>query len=95
MEKIRRIGEVAALFSEAGAIVISAFILPYLSDRSLARKAVGAGSHEIDLSADLATCLGRDPKSLYKKTHNDEIPYFTRVSAPYEEQIRPDLTTDT
>ena len=94
-ENIRRIGEVAALFAEAGTIVISAFISPYLSDRYLARKAVGAGFHEIYLSADLATCAARDPKGLYKKAHNGEIPDFTGVSAPYEEPVRPDLTIDT
>jgi bifunctional enzyme CysN/CysC len=93
-ENIRRIGEVAALFAEAGTIVISAFISPYLSDRSLARKAIGEGFHEIYLSADLATCEARDPKGLYKKAHNGEISDFTGVSAPYEDPREPDLIID-
>lgn len=94
-ENIRRIGEVAALFAEAGTIVISAFISPYLSDRSLARKAVGKGFHEVYLSADLTICEARDPKGLYKKAHSGEISNFTGVSAPYECPISPDLTIDT
>jgi len=94
-ENIRRIGEVAALFAEAGTIVISAFISPYRSDRALARKAAGEGFHEIYLSADLAACEARDPKGLYKKAHSGEIPDFTGVSAPYEGPETPDLGIDT
>jgi adenylyl-sulfate kinase len=94
-ENIRRIGEVGALFAEAGTIIISAFISPYLSDRSLARKAVGDGFHEIYLSADLATCEARDPKGLYKKAQSGEIPDFTGISAPYEDPTNPDLRIDT
>jgi bifunctional enzyme CysN/CysC len=94
-ENIRRIGEVVALFAEAGIITISAFISPYLSDRSLARKAVGEGFHEIFISADLATCEARDPKGLYKKAHSGEICDFTGVSAPYEAPRSPDLTINT
>ncbi len=94
-ENIRRIGEVAALFAEAGTIVISAFISPYISDRSFARKAVGEGFHEIYLSADLDSCKARDTKGLYKKAYSGEIPDFTGVSAPYETPTSPDLTIDT
>ena len=94
-ENIRRIGEVSALFAEAGIIVISAFISPYRSDRALARKAAGEGFHEIYLSADLAACEARDPKGLYKKAHSGEIPDFTGVSAPYEGPENPDLGIDT
>ena len=94
-ENIRRIGEVAALFTGAGIIVLSAFISPYHSDRSLARKAVGEGFHEIYLSANLAICEARDTKGLYKKAHNGEISDFTGVSAPYECPTSPDLTIDT
>jgi len=94
-ENIRRIGEVAALFAEAGTIVISAFISPYRSDRALARKAAGEGFHEIYMSADLAACEARDPKGLYKKAHSGEIPDFTGVSAPYEGPENPDLGIDT
>ncbi len=94
-ENIRRIGEVAALFAEAGSIVISAFISPYREDRKLARSAALEGFHEVYLSADLASCEARDPKGLYKKAHLGEIADFTGVSAPYEEPENPDLEIDT
>jgi bifunctional enzyme CysN/CysC len=94
-ENIRRIGEVAALFAEAGTIVISAFISPYLADRQLARNAATGGFHEVYLSADLAACEARDPKGLYKKAHLGEIPDFTGVSAPYEAPVNPELAIDT
>ena len=94
-ENIRRIGEVAALFGEAGSIVISAFISPYREDRKLARSAAHEGFHEVFLSADLAACEARDPKGLYKKAHLGEIADFTGVSAPYEEPENADLEIDT
>lgn len=94
-ENIRRIGEVAALFAEAGNIVISAFISPYRDDRRLARSAALDGFHEVYLSADLAACEARDPKGLYKKAHLGEIADFTGVSAPYETPENPDLEIDT
>jgi len=94
-ENIRRIGEVAALFAEAGNIVISAFISPYRDDRKLARSATLEGFHEVYLSADLAACEARDPKGLYKKAHLGEIADFTGVSAPYEEPENPDLEINT
>ena len=59
---------------EAGTIIISAFVSPSLSDRTLARKAVGDGFHEIYLSADPATCEARDPKILYKKARSGFYP---------------------
>lgn len=94
-ENIRRIGEVAALFAEAGVIVISAFISPYESDRAVAREAAGDGFHEVFLSADLVACEARDPKGLYKKAYSGEIPNFTGVSDPYEEPKNADLVVDT
>ena len=94
-ENIRRIGEVATLFAEAGNIVISAFISPYRNDRRIARNTAGEGFHEVFLSADLAACQARDPKGLYKKANRDEIPDFTGVSAPYEEPENPELEIDT
>ena len=94
-ENIRRIGEVAVLFAEAGNIVISAFISPYRNDRRMARNATGEGFHEIFLSADLAACEARDPKGLYKKAHRGEILDFTGVSAPYEVPENPELEIDT
>lgn len=94
-ENIRRIGEVAALFAEAGTIVISAFISPYRVDRQMARNAAGDGFHEVYLSADLEACEARDPKGLYKKAHRGEIPDFTGISAPYETPQNAQMTIDT
>jgi bifunctional enzyme CysN/CysC len=94
-ENIRRIGEVAALFADAGIVVITAFISPYRSDRAIARKAAGEGFAEIHVAADVATCEGRDPKGLYEKARRGEIPEFTGISAPYEAPEAPELTIDT
>ncbi len=94
-ENIRRVGEVAALFAEAGVLVITAFISPYRADRDRARQAAGDAFHEIYVAADLATCEGRDPKGLYRRARAGEIRDFTGVSAPYEPPSDPDLTVDT
>lgn len=94
-ENIRRVGETAALFADAGLICITAFISPYREDRERARKAVGPMFHEIHIAADLATCEARDPKGLYKKAHAGELLEFTGVSAPYEAPERPELAIDT
>lgn len=94
-ENIRRIGEVAALFADAGYIVITAFISPYRADRALARKAAKDSFHEIHVAADLAVCERRDPKGLYKKARRGEIPEFTGISAPYEAPESPELTVET
>ncbi len=94
-ENIRRVGEVAALFAEAGMIVISAFISPYRSDRERARAAAGARFHEIFVHADLEECERRDPKGLYRKARAGEIADFTGISAPYEPPETADLVIDT
>ena len=94
-EKIRRIGEVAALFGRAGNICITAFISPYRADRDRARQAAPESFHEIYIKADLSTCEERDPKGLYKKARAGEIPEFTGISAPYEPPAQPDLEVDT
>lgn len=94
-ENIRRVGEVAALFAEAGFICITAFISPYRSDRDRARLAGGARFHEIYVKADLSVCEQRDPKGLYKRARRGEIADFTGVSAPYEEPAAPELVLDT
>lgn len=95
LENIRRIGEAAALFADAGMIVITAFISPYIADRQRAREAAKAGFHEIYIKADLATCESRDPKGLYKRARAGDIADFTGVSAPYEAPTNPDLVVDT
>ncbi len=94
-ENIRRVGEMAALFADAGFICISAFISPYRADRERARHAAGEAFHEIFIEADLETCERRDPKGLYKKARAGEIEEFTGVSAPYEPPASPDLAVDT
>jgi bifunctional enzyme CysN/CysC len=94
-ENIRRVGEVSALFAEAGVIVITSFISPYRSDRRHARAAAGPNYHGIYIKADLKTCEKRDPKGLYKKARAGEIKEFTGIDAPYEEPENPDLVVDT
>jgi bifunctional enzyme CysN/CysC len=99
-ENIRRVGEVAALFAEAGEIVITAFISPYRTDRDRAREAAmlsgaAGGFHEIHVKADLATCERRDPKGLYQKARAGTIADFTGISAPYEPPLNPELVVDT
>ncbi len=94
-ENIRRIGETAALFADAGFIVITAFISPYRSDRDRARQAAGDAFHELYIAADLETCERRDPKGLYKRARAGEIADFTGVSAPYEPPDSPELVVDT
>jgi bifunctional enzyme CysN/CysC len=98
-ENIRRAGEAAALFAQAGFIVIAAFISPYRADRDRARAAAQqpetAGFHEVYVRADLATCERRDPKGLYARARAGQIPEFTGISAPYEPPDTPDLIIDT
>jgi bifunctional enzyme CysN/CysC len=94
-ENIRRVAEVAALFADAGFIVVTAFISPYREDRARARDAVGGGFHEVYVRARLDTCEQRDPKGLYARARKGQIPEFTGISAPYEEPIAPGLVVDT
>lgn len=94
-ENIRRVGEVAALFADAGLIAITAFISPYRADRHRARTAAKEGFHEIYIKAPLAVCEKRDPKGLYRKARRGEIHDFTGIDAPYEEPENPQLIIDT
>lgn len=94
-ENIRRVGEVAALFADAGIIVVTAFISPMQRDRDLARKAAGERFHEVYVSADLETCELRDTKGLYKRARAGDIQEFTGISSPYEAPEKPELTLDT
>jgi bifunctional enzyme CysN/CysC len=94
-ENIRRVGELAALFADAGFIVITAFISPYRSDRERARAAASDRFHEIYIKADLATCEERDPKGLYRRARSGEIKEFTGVSAPYDPPDAAELVVDT
>ncbi|MEM6884681.1 MAG: sulfate adenylyltransferase subunit CysN [Verrucomicrobiota bacterium] len=84
-ENIRRISEVARLFNQAGIIVITAFISPYLQDRKQAREIIGSECfHEVFVDTPLEVCEERDPKGLYQKARAGEIPQFTGISDPYE-----------
>jgi len=94
-ENIRRVAAVAALFADAGFIVISAFISPYRADRERAREACGERFREVHIKADLAVCEQRDPKGLYRRARAGEIKEFTGISAPYEAPEDPDLEIDT
>ncbi|OPL12550.1 MAG: adenylyl-sulfate kinase [delta proteobacterium MLS_D] len=92
-ENIRRIGEVAKLFVDAGIIVLTAFISPFIRDRDFARNLMSEGDFiEIFVDADLATCERRDPKGLYTKARSGEIRDFTGIDSPYEPPLRPELT---
>jgi len=93
-ENIRRIGEVAKLFSDAAAITITAFISPYKADRELARKLHAEGNIpfiEVFVDAPLSVVEERDPKGLYKKARAGEIKEFTGISAPYEAPDSPEV----
>jgi len=94
-ENIRRVGEVATLFAQAGVIVITSFISPYRKDRKRARAAGGEYFNMVYVKADLKTCEARDPKGLYKKAITGEIAEFTGISAPYEEPDDPEIVVDT
>ena len=95
-ENIRRIGEVAKLFLDAGVIVLTAFVSPFQGDRDRARSLVPSGDFlEIYCAADLATCEQRDPKGLYAKARAGQIKYFTGLGSPYEPPQSPELVIPT
>lgn len=95
-ENIRRIGEVAKLFVDAGIVVITAFISPYTKDRALARSLVGHDEFiEIYVKCPLEICKQRDVKGLYKKAEEGFIKNFTGVNDPYEEPEHPEIVVET
>jgi len=96
-ENIRRIGETARLFTDAGIIVMAAFISPYIIDRNIVRNLFSKKEDfiEIYIKASLKICEQRDTKGLYKKARKGEIKEFTGISAPYEEPVNPQLMIDT
>jgi adenylyl-sulfate kinase len=96
VENIRRIGEISKLFSDAGLIVLSAFISPFTSDRDLVRGLFPKGEFiEVFMDTPLATCEGRDPKGLYQKARSGEIKHFTGIDSPYESPAHPEVRLDT
>jgi adenylylsulfate kinase len=95
-ENIRRIAEVAKLFTDCGVLAFTSFISPYRADRAAARALFAPGDFiEVYVAADVSTCEGRDPKGLYKQARAGKIPEFTGISAPYEEPEAPELVLDT
>jgi adenylylsulfate kinase len=94
-ENIRRIGEVAKLFADAGIITLTAFISPYKKDRDGVRALLKDGEFiEVYVNASLETCEKRDPKGLYKKARAGEIKGFTGIDDPYEAPEKPELVLD-
>lgn len=82
--------------NDAGLIVITAFITPFIADRHMAKQIIGEDNYrEIYLSTSLEVCESRDPKGLYQKARSGQIPQFTGVSSPYEIPISPDFVIDT
>ncbi len=95
-ENIRRIGEVAKLFTDSGTVVLTAFISPYREDRDNVRAIMARGDFiEIYVEAPLEVCEERDPKGLYRKARAGEILEFTGISAPYEEPASPEVLVQT
>ena len=95
-ENIRRIGEVAKLFVDAGVVALTAFVSPFKADRDKVRALVEPGDFiEIHCAADLGVCEQRDTKGLYAKARAGEIKEFTGISSPYEAPENPELRIDT
>src|SRR6201997_754175 len=96
-ENIRRIGEVAKLFADAGLVVMTSFISPYRKDRDAVRSLHDAAKVpfiEIHVATPIETCEARDPKGLYKKARAGELKNFTGIDDPYEPPTKPELTID-
>ncbi|HEX9625660.1 MAG TPA: adenylyl-sulfate kinase [Acidiferrobacterales bacterium] len=95
-ENIRRIGEMAKLFVDAGLIVLAAFISPFQADRDrLRRSVVESDFLEVYCRCDLSVCESRDTKGLYRRARAGEVRNFTGISAPYEAPVHPELILDT
>jgi adenylylsulfate kinase len=95
-ENIRRIGEVAKLMVDAGLVVITAFISPFQRDRDLVRELLPDGQFwEVYVECPIEICEQRDPKGLYQKARQGEIPEFTGISSPYEPPQKPELILNT
>lgn len=95
IENIRRVGEVAKLFTDSAIINLAAFISPFRGDRDIARALQPKTFVEVYCKADVAICESRDPKGLYKKARAGEISGFTGIDAPYEAPLSPEITVDT
>lgn len=95
-ENVRRVSEVAKLFTDAGLLVLCAFISPYRANRQAVRDLLADGDFiEIHVHASLAACEARDPKGLYKKARSGAIGDMTGIDAPYEAPENPEILVDT
>ena len=96
IENLRRVGEVAKLFIDAGIYTIASFISPFRKDRDNIRAFFPEGRFlEIYVKTNIEDAVKRDPKGLYKKALKGDIPNFTGINSPYEEPLKPDLVIDT
>jgi adenylylsulfate kinase len=96
-ENIRRIGEVAKLFADAGVLTMASFISPYRKDRDVVRALhveAKVPFIEIHLATPIETCEQRDPKGLYKKARAGQLKGFTGIDDPYEAPLQPEITID-
>ena len=96
-ENIRRIGEVAKLFADFGAVTMTSFISPYRKDRDTVRALHAADKLpfiEVYVNTPIATCEERDPKGLYKKARAGQLKNFTGIDDPYEAPLQPEVTID-
>lgn len=94
-ENIRRIGEVAKLFCDAGMVAVTSFVSPYRRDRDNVRANLDAGDFvEIFVDTPIQVCEGRDPKGLYRKARAGELKGFTGIDDPYEAPTSPELRLD-
>ena len=94
-ENIRRVGETANLFRDAGVVTLVTLISPFAESRRQARRIVGEDFMEVYVKAGVETCKRRDPKNLYKKALEGNIPNFTGLTSPYEAPENPNLILDT
>ena len=93
-ENVRRVGEVARLFADAGVVALVPLISPYRADRDRARAAHEAADlpfYEVFVNTPIEECEARDPKGLYAKARAGEITGFTGIDDPYEAPVAPDL----
>jgi bifunctional enzyme CysN/CysC len=96
VENIRRAGEVAKLFMDAGLIVLGSFISPFRAERQMLRELLPVGEFiEIHVDATIESCIARDPKGLYAKAKAGLIPNFTGINSPYEAPENPDIHLNT
>jgi len=96
VENIRRVGEVAKLMTDAGLIVITAFISPFRAERDMVRKMIAPGEfYEVHIDTPLAAAEKRDVKGLYRKARAGQLKHFTGIDSPYEAPTAPEIRIDT